>query len=363
MTNPGAGRVEAQLRFPEFSLDVAFPLHPGITILFGASGAGKSTLLDCIAGLRAPDAGRIELDEVVFFERASGVDRPARRRRVGYVFQYLALFPHLSVEQNIAYGIMHMPNDARHERVNQIMEAMRISNLKKRRPSEVSGGEGQRVALARSLVTDPRILLLDEPLAGLDGPTRSGIVSDLRAWNESHRVPILLVTHQRDEVFALGERVLIMEAGKIVADGAPHEVMTAAHGLTSAQLGGFENVFSALVKSINEARGTMSCLLGWSGVELETPLFLAGVGQRVRIGIQAGDILLAVVKPVGLSARNIVSGRIVTMAQRDMIVAARVDCGVEVEVHLTLAARDALELKPGREVWLIVKTHSCHVAA
>lgn len=355
------GRIELRLRDPEFTLDVGFMLRSGITILFGPSGAGKSTLLDCIAGLRLLDEGRIEVSGVVFFEHASAINRSVQWRRVGYVFQELALFPHLSVEQNITYGIASLPKNVRRERVDRIVEAMRISHLRRRRPAEISGGEARRVALARSLVTDPRILLLDEPLAGLDIPTRSKIVDDLRAWNELHRIPILYVTHQRDEVFALGERVLLMEQGRIVADGAPHEVMAAAQNLTAAQLGGFENVFEAVVQSMNPARGTMTC--GLSGIEIETPLFHVEGGQRVQIGIRAGDVLVAAVEPVGLSARNILRGRIVNLAERDMIVAARVACGVEVEVHLTLAARDALDLTPGREVWLVVKTHSIHVAA
>jgi molybdate transport system ATP-binding protein len=207
------------------------------------------------------------------------------------------------------------------------------------------------------------VLLLDEPLGGLDAMTKSKILDDLRSWNQAHRIPILYVTHTREEVFALGERVLVLENGRIIAQGTPHEVMSAPHQETVAQLAGFENIFDATVMSAHEDRGTMTCRLANSNVELETPLVRADVGATLRVGIRAGDILLGTVKPVGLSARNILPGRIVSLTQRDVIVVAKVDCGVEMSVHLTLAARDSLELQPGREVWLIVKTHSCYLMA
>ena len=241
------------------------------------------------------------------------------------------------------------------------MESFRIADLRNRRPREISGGERQRVALARTLVTDPGVLLLDEPLAALDAPTKSQIVEDLRAWNESHGVPILYVTHSRDEVFALGERVILLEKGKILGDGVPHQAMTAAHLETVASLAGFENIFDVVVAAVHEDRGTMTCRLSGNALELETPLVKANVGSALRVGIQAGDVLLATSHPEGLSARNIVEGKMVSLTQRDVIVVANVNCGVEMEVHLTLAARDALHLRPGQPVWLIVKTHSCHL--
>jgi len=241
------------------------------------------------------------------------------------------------------------------------MKRFRIEHLCKQRPPEISGGERQRVALARALVIDPRLLLLDEPLAALDAATKSHVLEDLRIWNEEHRIAILYVTHSREEVFALGERVLVLEAGSIVAQGTPHEVMSAPRQESVAQLAGFENIFDAVVTSLHEGRGTMTCRLQTSSVELETPLLKAAVGSTLRIGIRAGDILLATEPPRGLSARNIVPGRITSLARRDVVIAAIIECGVEMEVHLTLAARDALQLAAGREVWLVVKTHSCHL--
>ncbi len=348
----------------EFSLDVEFNAGPGFTILFGPSGAGKTTLLDCVAGLATPDAGRISIGERILFDANTSVQLPVARRGLGYVLQDLALFSHLTVEQNTEYGLAHLPRSARKQRATAMLQEFRIDHLRQQLPGKISGGERQRVALARALVTDPRILLLDEPLAALDASTKARIIDDLRRWNQVHRIPILYVTHSREEVTALGERVLVMDQGRIIAQGTPHEVLRAPLQETVAQLAGFENIFDAIVESVHEDRGTMTCRLPGetgSSVLLETPLIRAEAGSRLRVGIRAGDILLAIAKPVGLSARNVIAGRLVSLERRDMIISARVDCGVEMEVYLTLAARDALQLEADREVWLVIKTHSCHL--
>ncbi|MGA8430213.1 MAG: molybdenum ABC transporter ATP-binding protein [Candidatus Sulfotelmatobacter sp.] len=347
-----------------FSLDLKFQAAPGFTILFGPSGAGKTSILDCVSGLLLPDAGRIAIGDQILFDTSTAVNVPTAKRRVGYVFQDLALFPHLTVWENIEYGLSHLLRRQRRDRCAQILDAFRIGGFGQRKISEVSGGERQRVALARTLVTDPSVLLLDEPLTALDAATKAKIISDLRSWNAAHQIPILYVTHSREEVFALGERVVAIERGRIVAEGTPHEVLDAPRQETIAQLAGFENIFDATVESTNAERGTMTCKLseqGQNSVTLETPLIRAEVGTQLRVGIYAGDILLAIVPPVGLSARNVIAGNIVSLEQRDVIVSARVNCGVEVEVHLTLAARDALQLTPGKQVWLVVKTHSCRL--
>jgi len=346
-----------------FALDVEFEAPSGITILFGPSGAGKSTLLDCLAGLTRPDSGRIAVGEWITFDGSLPVNMPVPRRRIAYVFQDLALFPHLSVEENIRYGLRQFTRREQQQLCASILQAFRIAHLQGRRPVEISGGERQRVALARALVIDPLVLLLDEPMAALDAATKSRILDDLRAWNRAHGIPILYVTHAREEVFALGDRVIVLENGRIVARGSPHAVLSAPRLETVAQLAGFENIFDVVVIAAHEDRGTMTCRLGESRLELETPLVRASVGSTLRVGIRAGDILLATAQPLGLSARNIIPGKILSIQQRDMMVVARVDCGIEAEVHLTLAARDSLYLTPGREVWLVVKTHSCHLMA
>jgi molybdate transport system ATP-binding protein len=344
-----------------FVLDVDIQVSPGITILFGASGAGKSTLLDCLAGLAQPDEGRIAAGSDVLYDSASGIDVPAPKRRIAYVFQTLALFPHLSAEENVAYGLRDFLEAERRSRVDAILQAFRVEKLRKQKPGEISGGEQQRIALARSLVTEPRVLLLDEPLTGLDAELKAAIVDDLRAWNAAKQIPILYVTHSRDEVDALGERVIALDNGRVAGSGAPMEVLNAPRRKKLAQAAGFENLLSATVLDLREADGVMRVRLGESASEIEVPLGYAVAGSPVQVAVRAGDILLATERPRGLSARNVLDGRIVSLEQRGTMVIARVDCGVTFIVHVTPGAVRALELTAGRTVWLVLKTYSCHL--
>src|ERR1700704_4162775 len=204
-----------------FSLQVDFAAEPGFSILFGPSGAGKTTLLDCIAGLATPDRGRIAVNNRVLFDGEARLNLPVAKRQVGYVFQDLALFPHLNAEQNVAYGLAHLSRTARQQRA----------------------------------------------LAALDARTKSGILDDLRQWNQAHRIPVLYVTHSREEVFALGERVLVLDNGQIIAQGTPHEVLSGPQHETVAQLAGFENIFDASVEARHAERGTMTCCLATSGTD------------------------------------------------------------------------------------------------
>jgi molybdate transport system ATP-binding protein len=358
--------VRIRKRFPNpegsFNLNVHFRALAGFTILFGASGAGKTTLLDCIAGLTDPDEGRIAVGGEDLYDSEHKRNLVAWKRSIGYVHQDLALFPHLTAEENVAYGLRSLSAVERQSRSREILAAFRIDHLRDRRPAQIAGGERQRVALARTLVTNPCALLLDEPLAALDRPTKSSLVGDLRKWNQLHRVPILFVTHSSEEVFALGDEVMVLDAGRIVAQGRPHEVISAPRLETVAHLSGFENIFGATVTALHATRGTMTCRLGTGEVELEIPLVSAEIGSRLRVGIRAGDLLLATASPQGLSARNILPGTIRQLVQRDVMVSAIVDCGgTEFEVHLTLAARDDLQLAAGKNVWIVIKTHSCHL--
>jgi molybdate transport system ATP-binding protein len=344
-----------------FALDVRFTAPAGITILFGGSGAGKTTTLGVVAGIVRPDQGRICLAGRVLFDSDRSIDVDISRRSVGYVFQDLALFPHLTVEGNVRYGLRRLAEPERTRRVGEILDSFRIAHLKTRMPAEISGGERQRTALARALVTRPSVLLLDEPLSALDAATKGRIVDDLRAWNQARRIPILYVTHSREEVFALGESVIVLENGAVVAQGLPQDVLGAPRMETVAQLAGFENIFDSRITAIHEAAGTMTCQLLPGTVHLEVPLTRIEAGSAVRVGVRAGDILLAVEQPGRLSARNVLRGTLVSIEERDFHVLAQVDCGARFQVLLTPDARRSLGLVAGQPVWLILKTHSCHL--
>jgi molybdate transport system ATP-binding protein len=343
------------------TLEAQFAVGNGFTILFGPSGAGKTTILDCVAGLQKPDSGRIGINGETFFDSKQQVNVPTRHRNIGYLFQTLALFPHMTVRQNIEYGLAQLDASKRQSRSSEIAESFGIAALLDRGPRKISGGERQRVALARALVTRPKALLLDEPMTALDRNTKSKILDDLRKWNEAHAVPVLYVTHEREEVYALGDRVLVLDAGKIVADGTPHEVLSRPQRESVAQLAGFENIFDCSIVAAHPEQGTMTCRIVGSEVTLEVPLTRVATGKPIRVGIRAGDILLASSQPHDLSARNILAGRILSLRQQDVTVIAEVECGVVFTVHLTPGARQSLGLETGKSVWLVLKTYSCHV--
>jgi molybdate transport system ATP-binding protein len=282
------------------------------------------------------------------------------------VFQHLALFPHMSVAANIQYGLAHLPDDQRRARTHAVAESFRIAHVLTRVPAAISGGEQQRVALARSLVTDPVVLLLDEPLTALDHATASHIIDDLRAWNAAHDIPILYVTHAHREAFALGDRLVYLDGGRIVAMGTPHELLDSPASEPLARLAGFENLFSGVIVERRPEAGTMQCRLtgeAGAGAEIEAPLAHGESGDHVRLAIRAGDILVAIEEPRGLSARNILRGQLLSLTREGPTVHAVVDAGARFQVDLTPGARDALRLGPGDRVWLIIKTHSFRIVS
>ena len=212
-----------------FSLDVAFEAPPGVTILFGRSGSGKSTLLAAIAGLVRPSGGRVALGDEVWFVAGSGVDRPVERRGVAFVFQSLALFPHLTAEANVAYGVdPSIGRVDRRRRAREMLDRLGVAHLALRRPATFSGGEAQRVALARAIARSPSVVLLDEPLSSLDEELRDGLAADIRAFVRELGVPAVYVTHDRAEARVIGDRVVLIEAGRVRAAGSVDELLPAS---------------------------------------------------------------------------------------------------------------------------------------
>ena len=373
--HPSGAALEVELRLPlaHFPIECKFRMEREVVVLFGPSGAGKTSVLDGIAGFRTPPEGRIELGGRVLFCSKNSVNLPVRQRRIGYLSQQPALFPHLTVQENVGYGLLDLPREQREARVQAILERFHIPHLAASRPAAISGGEQQRVALARALVCEPELLLLDEPLAALDLRLKSLLLDALFEWQRERAVPMLYVTHDRSEAFSLARRVLVMEMGRIVADGAPHRVFDAPVSRDQAALSGYENIFEAVVQEAHPEQGTMTCrivdpsrqarLAGATSLLLESPLAMRSEGESASLAVRAGDILVATSLPSGISARNILSGHIRLIEDRDGMAELRVLCAAgetetEFCVHITRGALHDLALEPGKAVWLIIKTHS-----
>jgi molybdate transport system ATP-binding protein len=358
--------VEVKKRYTQgmhlgFQLRVAFTAHPGVTILVGASGAGKSTLLRTIAGLCDPEEGRIVVAGRVLFDSEKRIRVEPAKRNVAFVFQDLALFPHLTVQENVSYGLRRLERAEREHKAAEILQSFQIAKLHKRKPREISGGEQQRVALARSLVTEPSVLLLDEPLSSLDAHTKAAIIDDLRAWNEAHRIPILHVTHSHEEAFALGEHAISLEQGQIAAQGAPSSVVTIPHRRSLAQFTGFENLFEAMVAEVREKQGTMICRLAETAIDIELPLTRTAPGTPVHVGIKADEILVAIGRPAILSPCNLIHGKVKQVNFLEHKVEMRIDSGAEFLAHVPAESPESLNLKPGDSAWMLIRPKSCHL--
>lgn len=344
-----------------FQLETEFAVVPGVTVIVGHSGAGKTTILRCIAGLTDPEAGRIAIGERLLFDSKQKINVESSRRRVGFVFQDLALFPHLSVEKNVTYGLRHLDEAERARRLREVLAAFQIDHLCKRFPRAISGGEQQRVALARSLVTEPSVLLLDEPLSSLDPRTKAGIIEDLRAWNDARRIPILYVTHDYDEVLDLGDHVIALDQGRIVAEGLPQEIVPALRREQLAQPTNFENLFDATVVQLREPEHTMTCQIAGTSLQLEAPLAQVPVGSEIRIGIRAEEILVTSSQPAIVGNCNVIRGNVARLEPRGAAVEARVACGGEFRVRLSSRAVESFSLKTTTEVWMMIRTQACRL--
>ncbi len=342
-----------------FVLQFHLQAGSGFTILFGPSGAGKSLTLRLLAGIEIPDRGSIRIGRETLFDSDRHINVPIRERRLGFVFQNLALFPHLSVYHNVTYGLMHLASRERDRIARSMLERFRISSLVDRGTRDLSGGEQQRVALARALVRHPQLLLLDEPLSALDAGVKRSILADLRQINQDLRIPILYVTHDRAEALTLGERLLMMESGKIVASGNPLAILGTPNKESVANLTGVENIFDVHILERHAQRGTMTCDAG--GCRVEIPYFEWAEGRTLRVGLRSGDILVSTREPAGLSAQNIILGEIEHVESIDYELQLTVNCGRRLRVTMTRAAFDGMGLASTREVWLIFKAHSCHV--
>ena len=346
-------------RLPAFSMDVDIQAAGGVTVLFGPSGAGKTSVLRAIAGIISPDAGRISLGEAVYFDSAAGIMLPMRKREVGYVFQNHVLFPHLTAEQNILYGARSSRDCSARDRAWEFISMLGIEKAAERRPQQLSGGEQQRVALARALATDPRLLLLDEPLSSLDMSTRSRLIEEISAVQRRSGIPFLYVTHNQSEAVRLGDRMIVMDEGRVVQQGAPLEIFNAPRTATAARAVGAENIFVGKILRHHAEDGTTtidvhSCLL-------EVPLNGLPVGSQATVGIRSEDIIVSRENITQTSARNVLPGTITHIFSDIDGTELRVHCGIDFRASITRAAVRELELKAGRTVYLLIKARAVHL--
>jgi molybdate transport system ATP-binding protein len=353
-------------RLGAFELDVAFvAATPGIVALFGPSGAGKTSVVEAIAGLLRPRAGRIVVDGAVFLDTEAGVDLPAERRRVGYVFQDARLFPHLGVAANLRYGLRRAPAGERRIGFDAVVELLGIAHLLGRRPHRLSGGERQRVALGRALLAQPRLLLMDEPLAALDAERRQEVLPYLERLHAELALPVIYVSHAMSEVVRLADSLVLIERGRVAAAGSLAEISRRTDLPLFATRFGAGAVLDAVVDGHDPTRGLTR--LAIPGAALLVPLLDLPVGarRRVRVRVRARDVILAAERPRAVSVRNVLPARVVELRPLGPAqVAARVDLGgSELVAQLTRDAVAELGLAPGVAAFALVKSVAVDGAA
>ncbi len=288
--------VDLEKRLDGFQLSARFRADASLVALFGPSGSGKSLTLQCIAGLARPDRGRVAMGGRVLYDSRQGIDLSPQRRRIGYVFQNYALFPHLTVEQNICYGIHGLPPGEKREKAGMLMKLMRLNGLGDRFPGELSGGQQQRVALARALAVGPQLLLLDEPFSALDSAIRGKLHRELLQIREELGVGLLLVTHNLEEAYTLSREMVVYDAGKVLQAGSREEILRHPASRTVARFTGAKNIFTAVVDEVERpgSRGGTEGFLSLNEghFSVRAPYYPYRVGDTVAFCIRPEEIVL-----------------------------------------------------------------------
>ena len=359
--SPDEAGLDVRLRHrvhPGLTIDLAFGLGNECGILFGPSGVGKSTVLRLIAGLIRPEGGHVRHGETVLFDAEAGVDRPLRDRRIGLIFQDDLLFPHLSVERNVRFGLGGWQRHGARDRAAEVAALCGIEHLMARNPGSLSGGEKQRVGLARALAPRPRLLLCDEPVSALDLEARHALIDRIRRVQRAESIPVLYVTHSPDEAISLGTRLFLLEGGRIVAEGSPLDVLSSRGPRDPIRL---RNIFGATVEG-HDLDGLSTVLRIADGPSLIVPRIESPPGSSLHVAIMADDIVLSW-GPIGtISARNLIEGRVERVVRHGVEAEVIVKTGgVSWAVGIISRAIDTPGLIEGEEVRMIIKSRSCRV--
>jgi molybdate transport system ATP-binding protein len=352
-------RVSVLKRRGNFTLQARFAAPtPGVTALFGRSGSGKTTLVDIISGLLPPDEGEVRLGDTVLTNTASSRSLPVERRRVGYVFQDARLFPHLSVDGNLRYGATRAGPATPVIVFDEVVSLLGLGALLRRRPRDLSGGEKQRVALGRALLSQPQLMLLDEPLGSLDLARRQEVLPYLEALRDRLLIPMVYVSHEFEEVMRLATHLVLLDAGRVVAEGPVTEMSLRPElrSIVGPDLAGA--VLEGVVTTCNEDAGVADLAVGSGTVRLS--LRGAVPGTRLRLQILARDVILSTREIAGLSVRNAVCGTIseISPDEEDTVLVSVDIGGAIILARITRAALAALGLHTGQPIWALVKAVS-----
>ena len=343
-------------RLGGFDLDVAFEAPAGVTALFGRSGSGKTSVVNAIGGLLRPRRGRVALGDQVLLDTERGICVPRHRRRIGTVFQEGRLFPHLSVRQNLLFGRWFAPGGEGGADLGAVVDMLGLAPLLARRPTGLSGGEKQRVAIGRALLSKPRLLLMDEPLSALDETRKAEILPYIERLRDEAGVPIVYVSHSVAEVARLADTLVVLDAGRVVASGPAPDVLTR---LNVAPLAGSREagaVLDARVEAHDDGFG-LTTLLTRAGV-LRVPHLDLAVGASIRIQVPARDVMLSLAPPVGTSALNVLDGVVAEIRPGEgPTVTLRLDCsGAALLARVTRLSVSEMGLTPGLAVFASVKS-------
>jgi len=350
--------------FPGFRLNASFSANEGITALFGPSGSGKTTLLNCLAGLEQPDKGYIALNGKILFDHKNGINVPAEQRRIGYVFQDARLFPHMTVQQNLSFGAPYVKDHDRWAETDEVIHLLGLRSLLDRLPHKLSGGEKQRVAIGRALLSCPRILLMDEPLSNLDPARRLEIMPYIRKVRDEFNIPIVYVTHNVDELIRLADKVVLMELGAVAAEGTVEEVLN-NHALQSHLRPGGKSDGNADLSTVlngklssHDLDGGVS-MIDIGGDEIFVPRVHIDRNEAVRLRIKARDVALALDKPVDVSVLNCLPCTIVDIEDHHwgrVDIALKTDHARPLWASITRRSYLHLDLKQDQRVWALIKS-------